>query len=370
MTNTKWLSALLAGTALSVASTAALADTTFVTMKRNAAAEGVTFAVSPTADMPAPATEVTITGEVRSILSTAKATGADRDTGINNRARIFFNAKSDTSVGTVGAYMRLQDSTGASAEINKYYGYWEFAPNMQFTAGNSDSVSAVIYGADWNSNGGIFAGTGVGLTNPGVDQMNVKLDYGPVKFTVGVEENTSSKQSNTGVSTSDMPGVAASLEFSAGDFGAQVAGRTQSFDSTGANGNGGYMVGGGVGYAAGPLNVSVGLAKGRGLVADYVNGGSDFVTAGLDLTDDEFTAGSILASFSLTESTTLEAWYGMADIKNIGGSTIDPSISGFGAGVFYSPVKQLTLGLGADYGKEDVTNIKVTSVALGAWFKF
>ena len=139
MTNTKWLSALLAGTALTVASTAAMADTSLITMTRNAAGEGVTFYISPTADMPASATEVTIEGELRGLLTSTKADGSDRDTDLGTRARVVVKGKTDTSVGTVGAYVRFNQSDFSTddnyVDANKAYGYWEFSPGVTLTVG-------------------------------------------------------------------------------------------------------------------------------------------------------------------------------------------------------------------------------------------
>ena len=109
MTNTKWLSALLAGTALTVASTAAMADSTFLTMTRNAAAQGVTFSVAPTADMPAAATSVTISGAVGQWVESI-----DSETNFQTEADIYFAASTDTAIGKV--------SVGAN--VNLEYGTW------------------------------------------------------------------------------------------------------------------------------------------------------------------------------------------------------------------------------------------------------
>jgi hypothetical protein len=388
MTNTKWLSALLAGTALTVASTAAMADTSLVTMTRNAAGEGVTFKIAPTADMPASAAEVTVAGEVRALLTSAKATvvaddtfglsDGDRQNDLGTRARIFIKGKTETSVGVVGANLRVQDSNGSAAKIDEYTGYWEFAPGMTLTAGKAGSISSVDYGADANGTGGVWAGVGAGLTNPSVEQVNVSLATGPITMAFGVEDNTSASQfdSDDGEDVSKSnPGIAGTMNFSSGDFGAQIAGRTQSFDTeagTTTQADSGYMIGGGLGYSAGAFGLEIGAATGRGLSADYVSGAGDLVDAGADLTDDKFMAASILGTFSMTETTSVELWYGQGKVSNLEAGTKDAKVSGYGAGVFWNPVSQLRLGVGGDMTtvKIDTVEVDVSQVGVGAWFKF
>ena len=366
MTNTKWLSALLAGTALTVASTAAMADTSLITMTRNAAGEGVTFYISPTADMPASATEVTIEGELRGLLTSTKADGSDRDTDLGTRARVVVKGKTDTSVGTVGAYVRFNQSDFATddnyVDADKAYGYWEFSPGVTLTVGRNDSVASVVHGADWNGTQN-FSGAGAGLSNAAANQANVAFTSGPVGLTVGLEHSPVG---------SDL-GVAASTTFSAGDFSAQLAGKTAKSDDTDiAAGDSAYGIGGGVGFSSSGFSVSVGAATGTGLASEYVS-----VNDG-DTSDDKFTAMSILGTFSMTETTSVEAWYGTGTIKDIANTAFDRKVSGYGAGVFWNPVSQLRLGAGAGTRTLEAANTAATAtvetdttvVGVGAWFKF
>jgi hypothetical protein len=371
MTNTKWLSALLAGTALTVASTAAMADTSLLTMTRNAAGEGVTFKISPSADMPAASTEVTVQGELRALLTSTKADGSDRVNGLGTRARVIVKGKTDTSVGTVGAYVRFNQSnfssdgshdaaaedTGANfVDANKAYGYWEFTPGVTLTVGRNDSIAAVVHGADWNGTQN-FSADGAGLTNSSFNQASVALTSGPVGLTVGVEHSL----------VGEDLGVAASTNFSAGDFSAQLAGKTAKTDATDiAAGDSAYALGGGIGFASSGFSVSVGAVTGTGLASEY-----SYASTG-DTTDDKFTAMSILGTFAMTESTSIEAWYGTSTVKDIAATTDDRKISGYGAGVFWNPASQIRLGAGA--GTQTVETAAgetdSTTVGVGAWFKF
>jgi hypothetical protein len=358
MTNTKWLSALLAGTALTVASTAAFADTSLITMKRNLAGEGVTFSISPTADMPAAATEITVAGEVRAILSNFKADGSDSVSDLSTRARLFVRGKTETAVGVVGAKLRVQDSGSQNATINQYTGYWEFAPGLTLTAGRTDSIAAVQYGADWNATGGTWFGEGAALTNSSFQQVNVAFSSGPVAMTLGLEDSAVGP---------DLA-VAASTTFSAGDFGAQLAGKSANV-ADGSAGDTAYAIGGGLGYSAGAFGLQFGAVTGRGLAGEY---SYVAVPTGTDLTDDKFNAMSVLGTFSMTETTSLEAWYGTGTIKDFGTGTDDAKVSGYGAGVFWNPVSQLRLGASVDTATREVAGVEAdaTQVGVGAWFKF
>jgi hypothetical protein len=356
MTNSKWLSALLAGTALTVASTAAFADTSMLTMTRNAAGEGVTFKVSPTADMPASATEVSVKGEIRALLTSKKVDTEDRVTTTNTRARIFVNGKTETSVGVVGANFRINDETGKSAEINQYTGYWEFSPGLTLTAGHTDSIASVVYGADWNGSLNLAA-EGAGLSNDSFEQINVAFTSGPVALVVGLED--------TSVGT-DLA-MAASATFSAGDFGVQLAGKSAPVDTAGVDNA--YAIGGGIGYSAGAFSVSVGAVTGRGLAGEYSYlGFADAVASA----GDDFNAMSIIGTFNITETTSVEAWYGTSKVKDFEGGPDDAKVSGYGGGVFWNPVSQLRLGASAGTANFNTASglDDGTMVGVGAWFKF
>ena len=126
------------------------------------------------------------------------------------------------------------------------------------------------------------------------------------------------------------------------------------------------LIGGGVGFSSNGFSVSVGAATGTGLASEY-----SYAASG-DTTDDEFTAMSILGTFSMTETTSIEAWYGTTTVKDIAATPPDRKVSGYGAGVFWNPVSQLRLGAGAGSRTLAAAGVETdTTVAgVGAWFKF
>ncbi len=195
MTNTKWLSALLAGTALTVASSAAMADSTFLTMTRNAAAQGVTFTVAPTADMPASATSVTISGAVGQHIESVEYAYANydgntdilgsfssfNDTVFTTEADIYFAASTDTALGkvSVGANVNLESYTWSS-----YVGSLEFAPGAVLSGGYGG-----VYKADAYTAAGTYNMVGVGDAAGSREHVAVSYASGPLNFGVMVFDN-------------------------------------------------------------------------------------------------------------------------------------------------------------------------------------
>ena len=112
------------------------------------ALEGVTFAIAPTADAAAPTTEVTVKGELRGRAISSRIKNGSSTTDFDSRARISVNGKTATSVGEVGAFIRLNQSDAGNVDANKAYGWWQVSPELQLLAGRTDSIGAVEAGAD------------------------------------------------------------------------------------------------------------------------------------------------------------------------------------------------------------------------------
>lgn len=350
MTNSKWLSALLAGTALTVASTAAFADTSLITMKRNLAGEGVTFSISPTADMPAAATEVTISGEIRGRALYSKADGADSTTDLNSRARVFIKGKTETAVGTVGAYVRLEQSNSGTVNANKHYGYWQMTPDWQLLVGRTDSISAIEAGIDWNFNGALVGNVG-GPTNS--TETQVRLTYGSGPFTWAVSLEDSSAGTAATSATSNYA-IGSALKFAAGNGIDFSLSSLALEDNVGTDSN--YFIGAGANFALGSFataTAAVGMGEGKT--------GNSYVTVGVD---EQFTNASVGLTFNVSEATALELGYGYTD-ADVAGTASDVT-----AALLWSPVSQLTLGAGVGYESGSAVAADTTSAGLGAWFKF
>ena len=264
MNNTKWLRrALLSGAALSVMATGAQADelsalkaqlealqsrvsqlesqpapalppgTKLLTVRKGQGTyamnaplpardrlqeeQGYTIAVTPTADMPAPVSEVTVSGEIRAraLYGSLEIDGdtidfdADDDTDddpfeqggwdeddfdITTRGRLRVDGRTETAIGEVGGTIRIQGTQNEpSLEIddismNIIWGYWQMTPNWQLGGGYWDSAAAIQAGWDWNGEPSLV-GLNAGPTNKSVSQFRITYNNGGLTAAVSVEDN-------------------------------------------------------------------------------------------------------------------------------------------------------------------------------------
>ena len=345
MTNTKWLSALLAGTALTVASTAAMAETSFLSLSRSAAG---TFLVSPTADMPASATEVSISGELRVLGSAYKGEGEDTFSDMSTRARVVVKGSTETSVGTVGAYVRLQsDVDDSSVTASKRYGYWQATPEWQILAGRTDSIGAIEAGVDWNLNASLFYYY-AGPTNATTDQVRATYTTGPLSWAVAVEDTDPADFTN---SDGDDLAIGTAVKYAAGNGVDVVLNGIMQDDG---NFNTDYFVGAGLNTSFNAIGVTAAVGMGEGYDSALYSGLSD---------DEGYTVASLGMTFGVSEATSVEVGMGYTDTDFQG------SWSDINAAVLWSPAKQLTLGAGVGYSDFDGDDSE-TSAGIGAWFKF
>lgn len=299
--------------------------------------QGFTLSVVPAADA-APAAEVSVSGEIRAALFYTDWEDGD-NLDVTTRGRIVVTGKTDTAVGEVGGYLRLQASGGGNltdyAEdvgINYAYGWWKFAPNWELMAGNNDSTSALQVGWDWNGASGPTSS--FGMSNPYSEQMRLTYSDGTVSAAISLEDpdDITDAEGNT-VDKSDMPSLQTYLMYTNKPFTGQVVGYYQSDD----HGSDDWALGGGatLDIAEGVL-ITAGAVLGEGTSSFYNN--LSPLTA-----DEEFWAGSIGFLAQLTEQTRIELGAGIEDYDVAG------EAMGFGGGVYWDPVSQLTLGAGAAY---------------------
>jgi hypothetical protein len=269
MNNTKWLRrALLGGAALSVMATGAQADdlaalkaqlevlqarvsqlesqpaaapalppgTKLLTVRRGQGAysvvaptrssdrvqdnQGYTIAITPTADMPAPVSEVTVSGEIRAraIYRNIDADGTvdlnfnnqtdpneidqeSDDFFIDSRARLRVDGRTETAIGEVGGTIRFEGSRGRNlgsvggdadggggVSVNLAYGWWQITPNWQLLGGYTDSMAAVQAGWDWNGENALVY-LDAGPTSINNAQFRLTYSNGPLTVAFGIEQN-------------------------------------------------------------------------------------------------------------------------------------------------------------------------------------
>ncbi|WP_119388911.1 hypothetical protein [Taklimakanibacter lacteus] len=324
---------------------------------------GFTLSVVPTADV-APVAEVSVSGEIRTALiySDFDATERGDNVDVAVRGRIFIKGKVDTAVGEVGGYFRLQAAGGSnfsdyseSAVMNKAYGWWKFAPSWELMAGYNDHTAALQAGWDW------MAATGpvnsFGPSNINNEQFRLTYASGPLSFAISVEDPdgalTAVNVSDTGLITaatlavvtgstvdrSDLPNLQAYIMYSSDSFTAQLVGLVQDDDF----GDTDWAVGGGgtIGISDG-FQITAAAVFGEGTTS-YAN------NVGPLTNDEEFWGASVGIIAGLSEDTRLELGAGYEDY-DVSGTAL-----GFGGGIYWDPVSQVTLGIGATYIDRDDT---------------
>lgn len=334
---------------------------------------GFTLSVVPTADA-APAAEVSVSGEIRTALvyTDIDAEDSDDNLDVKVRGRIFIKGKADTAVGEVGGYFRLEATGGGNdtdyveaAKMNKAYGWWKFAPEWELMAGYNDNAAALQVGWDWVAASGPVSS--FGPSNPNNEQMRLTYSSGPLSFAIAVEDPDGGTTyalgkgedklfdtkddvvvSTADVDRSDIPLVSAYLMYSSDAFTGQIVGLYQN-DDLGDNDD--WAIGGGATVGLGEMfQLTAGAVVGEG-TSQYANNISPLTV------DEEFWGASAGLIANLSEDTRLELGVGYEDYDEAG------TALGFGGGIYWDPVSQVTLGIGATYvDYNDSTKVAVVDL--------
>jgi hypothetical protein len=360
--------------------------------------QGFTLSVMPTADV-APVAEVSVSGEIRTLLLYTDPDDGDDSLDVANRGRIFVKGKIDTAVGEVGGYFRLEANGGGNFtdydttfKANKAYGWWKFAPEWELMAGVNDMTAAITTTYDWNVSS---VPVTVGPSDAANEQFRLTYTSGPLAFAIGIEDpdnfsvastthigdlpGTCQDDNSNGVcdpgelpvagpisdnngfsgDKSDLPNLQASLTYSSDAFTAQIVGVIQD-DDFGATD---WAVGGGA---------TLGIAEHFTLVAGAVVGeGTALFTNNLGpaTEDDQFWGGSVGIIANIAEDTRLEIGAGIEDYDEAG------EADGVNAGIFWDPVSQVTVALGGtwldyDSDAEDLGSTDTLEVWFGTYLRF
>lgn len=326
---------------------------------------GFTLSVLSAADA-APAAEVSVSGEIRTALMyTDFEDGGNAD--IVNRGRLVIMGKADTAVGEVGGYVRFQADGGGNFSdyseetfMQKAYGWWQFAPNWQLLAGVEDSTATIQPSWDW------YAATAptrtFGPSYPYNEQIRLTYKAEPWSFAIALEDPDNDEGEDH---ASDVPSVDAYAMYTTDSFTGQIVGLWQS-DDVGDDDD--WAFGGGM--IIGPAGEFQFIAAG------VVGAGTSTYVANLApiTPDEEFWAASLGIMAGIAEDTRIELGIGYEDY-DVAGKAL-----GFGFGVYWDPVSQLTLGFGATYIEPDDAFIdddgiravddSLLQVFFGTWLRF
>jgi len=311
------------------------------------------ISIMPTADMPA-STVISWSGYVRAAVVVARKTGASFSistnpasatvsvsvssqygTDIRVKAGLSVSGKTDTAVGEVGVNIGLQanaatdnfasSNAGDSAwRTDGATGYWKLTPNLTLLGGYTGSVAK--NSKSWDANCTCYYGFTNGISNnPAGDPAQMRLTYadGPLSLAVAVEDSNN-------LADSSAFGVAAKGTYAADMFSVDLSGGYWGNANGAVGQQAAWVVDAGVGVSLGSVasfNAAVGV-------------GAGFAT------NSSYTIASGLVKVNLAETAHAEA--GIEHKWNTSGSSA-ADYTTFGAGVYYDPVKQLTIGLEGQY---------------------
>jgi len=326
---------------------------------------GVTFSVLPSADV-APAAEVSVSGEIRTLITYVEDSGAavdnDNAVDVRVRGRLVVQGKTDTAVGEVGARLRIQggeefDSSNI-AHMNQAYGWWKFAPTWQLIAGYWDTTAAVQAGVDWD----FTLGPTGGPSDKNVEQMRLVWSAGgPFSAAIAVEDTDASQVFNATTTTphgtardrGDWPAIAGYVMWQADKLMFQAVGVVQDDQSDftvvhrdpplhdrRSGGDTDWGVGGGARLGLGDMFT----ITAAGVYAKGYNGWANDFSIG---NDDTFWAASAGLIFNLAEATRVELGGGYEE-RNVDAATAfydDLKVWTAQGGIYWDPVSQVTVGI-------------------------
>ena len=336
-----------------------------------------TISVVPTADMPA-STVIQWSGYVRAAVTynsvnPSGTVASASETNIAAKYGIKVVGTTDTAVGEVGAKIALAGNANASHADNltggsntaatsasQYYanwntaasvagdgfwGWWKVTPELTLGGGRDGSVSGNGEGFDGRANA-MYAGSdanGGYKTVGDIAQFRLSYASGPIAAAIAVEDG----HSWLGIESNF--GVAGEIKYSGDTFGVELNGGMQNTGVFHAEDI--WTVNAGAHIALADM-FTVSAAAGMG--------------SGVTLVDD-YTKASIWAKATLSDAMWVEA--GVSHRWNTQAATTAGDVTAFGAGIYYSPVSQLTIGLEADYNVTGASASK-TNAALLANFAF
>jgi len=391
-------------------------DTKF--LDRTPSDRGFTIAITPTADLPAPATEINLAYQVRVLALWGKTkvsgVGSDSDFDLAARGTLDLRAKVDTAVGQVRGRMQIRnqfsgfsfglrgpggtlpvvddsngDQTTTSVEARLAFGEWDFMPGWTLLAGHAGQIAAV-------SNVGYATQPAMyGLDSTRDNQIRLTYSGGPISFGFGIENPSQDNRfvtTGAPANTTTVPDFAGFAQFNApGGMSLRVTGEAGKVGGKiGGGTNTGYLVGVGTAAQISMLRFNAGFVYTKGLGCDGILSAGQFGYCRVDEDD----IGSPLPNFdntpsstslakaygvqanmgaTLTEALSANAGFGYFNYTNLADPDMVDHGYSFGGNIVWRPVDALQVAAEVDYFKVKTgTGIKGSTLAggLGFWFTF
>jgi hypothetical protein len=325
---------------------------------RDYGTKATNIGIMPTADVPA-STNIQWSGYVKAgVVYTEtdfdSSTLADRDAiDVVAKAGIKVVGTTDTAVGEVGVSFAVVTSdsvTFSSANHNGhgsdgllsdgFWGWWKITPEMTLAGGVDGSLAGNGQGFDGREGLHLFGDGSGGYNHNGTDPAQIRLSYasGPISFAIALEDGN-----NTG--SKSALGVAGEVKWSGDAVGFEV--NAGYWDNAIANRDSNWTINAGANIGLGDI-ATLSIAGGVGEDSN-LNGNLD-----------RYSKLSAHIGFNLSDAVSAELGASHKWVKGNG------DITSIGAGIFYTPVSQLTLGLEASYtdtkGSNEKFGIGVISV--------
>ncbi|MCV6547518.1 MAG: porin [Cohaesibacter sp.] len=273
----------------------------------------------------------------------------DNTTNIYAKASLNFTAKEETELGTLVAYMRLENDTngGNNDGFNKYYmSIGGLYAGLTDSAANITTTDKAMYGST------------LGDHDTGAIGYNMDLGNG-VSATVAVENRRGSAIVGGAYAGQSLPDVVAALSISQGWGSAKIGGAVQQirFANSAVDTDYGYYVGAGINFnldmlsAGSEIGFSAGYAKGA---VGYINSSVAGVNVvGTNVKQNDIWQAGVALKYAWASNfnTYLTGSYQDYNNKTTKASDFNSWDAGFVAE--YLPVKNLIVRAGVKYSKKD-----------------
>jgi opacity protein-like surface antigen len=359
---------------------------------------GFTIAITPTADLPAPIMEVSVSGYVKGDLiydthnnlglsaspgNVAIGGGDDENFQAHARqSRFRIKSKSDTAVGQIRTLIEGDFEANISSggfRLRHAWGEWDMTPNLTLGVGQTWSTHYHFVGEIPTVDFSGLLGTS-GFNSSRNAQIQLKSSSGPVSWAIGLQNPRSEVP---GGDDNQLPDLAAKANFDLGGASIGVSGIIREIHLDGsANGTGpindsevGWGVSAGIDLPLGDmfsLHATGGYGDGDSSVTGSPTGAAAVVGGSIRSVEAYgFAAG---ATLKLSEASSINAAYSYAarEKKNLGGAQ-DRAWEKIHVNYLWQPVSKLRMGVEGIYaertiaGGADDDNLRFQ---FGTWFFF
>jgi hypothetical protein len=331
-------------------------------------AKATNIGILPTADVPA-STNIQWSGFVKAAIvykevNYDSSSVSDVDSvDVVSKAGLKVVGTTDTAVGEVGVAVALVAESAGFDKLNRgnhsvgtdgYWGWWKMTNELTLAGGVAGSLAGNGQGFDGKATAHYAGGDGSGGYGGHGDPSQIRLSYasGPISFAVAIEDEDSSDPQDT---STDL-GAAAELKWSGDSIGFELnagywAGSTDDLNAlTNVNNDSSWTINAGANMGLGDianLSVAAGIGEDQHLAGNA----------------DRFSKASAHLGFTLSDAVTAELGVSHKWVKG------PADITSVGAGIYYTPVSQLTLGLEAGWTDTKGSN-ETVSAALVSVYRF